>query len=648
LEGVPPIHSSDAAADIGHDAVAEINVDAGSSHFDFQAYSRAPVPKLTEHSLSDDALKADIAQNKQLQPIIADSSRLIWVGWRRYLACRALNITPWIEITADGPAAALSDLLRREHSAIDQARMLQWLSTLPAVVAKFATKRGRINERLSEYLRTVIGISRNTSERHLASALRIADITTDEEAQIRSLKADGTINRVELALRRIRSQALTPQRSTQVPSSDLSEQILKGIDRLVSELRVLPSIDEHPSMRDRISALQYELSTRLEIAASAEIMTRHRDALSVFQPWDHQLSMCQEALAAFDKKVRTVAFVGPTGSGKTATGFMVCGIILENAERFMNKPRDAIRITWVSVTREQETQARRFNATFKMVPENNIIYVSAFQRTTSHCDILILDEDHRSAMPSLVRQYERSTPTIAVGLTATHYRLDRGALAFERVIKSPSINTLIAANVLAAFQHYIIPDFSSAAAAELYIASPEKWGPTLAFFTTIPEADDFVARLQRAGFNAETVTATSPRAAQISSFQNGTIAVLAAVGVLAEGFDAKALETVFVRDGSRGPVIQICGRALRKNGSKIAKIIQSKNTQFPFPKEARPQTSYLWEYGTWRLIVQNDNRERIPRMMSERKSKIKVVLPLYFNRRRKRQVVPIPPPQGNT
>ena len=55
------------------------------------------------------------------------------------------------------------------------------------------------------------------------------------------------------------------------------------------------------------------------------------------------------------------------------------------------------------------------------------------------------------------------------------------------------------------------------------------------------------------------------------------------------------LQTVFVRNSSRLPTIQMAGRVLRKHCDKtIANIVQSKNTSFQTKKMAEPEHIFHW------------------------------------------------------
>ena len=55
------------------------------------------------------------------------------------------------------------------------------------------------------------------------------------------------------------------------------------------------------------------------------------------------------------------------------------------------------------------------------------------------------------------------------------------------------------------------------------------------------------------------------------------------------------LQTVFVRNSSRLPMIQMAGRVLRKHCDKaIANIVQSKDTCFQAKKMAEPEQIFHW------------------------------------------------------
>ena len=71
--------------------------------------------------------------------------------------------------------------------------------------------------------------------------------------------------------------------------------------------------------------------------------------------------------------------------------------------------------------------------------------------------------------------------------------------------------------------------------------------------------------------------------------------VVANVQILAEGYNFEGLKTVFVRDSSRLPAIQISGRALRLHESKAdgANIVQSIDTHWPFTRTASATSTNL-------------------------------------------------------
>ena len=93
--------------------------------------------------------------------------------------------------------------------------------------------------------------------------------------------------------------------------------------------------------------------------------------------------------------------------------------------------------------------------------------------------------------------------------------------------------------------------------------APEKWGKSLAFFPTVMECCQFQKVLAGFGVPCEVVTAESDKDRQLEDFIAGKVKVIANVSMLTEGFDQPDVQTIFARDASRLPTIQMCGRGLR-------------------------------------------------------------------------------------
>ena len=107
---------------------------------------------------------------------------------------------------------------------------------------------------------------------------------------------------------------------------------------------------------------------------------------------------------------------------------------------------------------------------------------------------------------------------------------------------------------------------------------------------------------------------------------------MANVSVLSEGFDLPDLQSVFLRDASRLPTIQMAGRGLRRNLRKThCNFLQSSTTKYEVERIAEPQESFRYRDGKWLSCSGNteaiiSTMERTLAMLKDRK----VTLPFYF------------------
>ena len=82
------------------------------------------------------------------------------------------------------------------------------------------------------------------------------------------------------------------------------------------------------------------------------------------------------------------------------------------------------------------------------------------------------------------------------------------------------------------------------------------------------------------------------------------------MGVLTEGFDSPDVKSVFARDASRLPTIQMCGRGLRTAPDKEAcNIVQSEGTHYLFEKTAPARNLYRFQQNRWLALT--DGTEEI-------------------------------------
>ncbi len=231
-----------------------------------------------------------------------------------------------------------------------------------------------------------------------------------------------------------------------------------------------------------------------------------------------------------------------------------------------------------------------------------IQFFSMFDKNPPSADILIEDEGHHSATESAATLHKKVDPKIHIALTATPFRTDKMKLCFSKVIKDAGIRALIDEGWLSKYHHYVMEDeWTPENVARMYMDDPDRWGKSVFFFLTRNECERFAKILNDGGQPCEFVWANSNQEAQIDMFHEDKVKALVNIVVLTEGFDAPDLQSVFVRPGSKGPTIQMCGRVLRKHDNKeFAQIIQSSDTKHPFTKTASCEAKWVKnDAGIW-------------------------------------------------
>lgn len=208
-------------------------------------------------------------------------------------------------------------------------------------------------------------------------------------------------------------------------------------------------------------------------------------------------------------------------------------------------------------------------------------------------------------------------PDIIIGLTATPYRLDTAKLCFEKVITDAGIHQLIREGWLSPFNQYLIEnEWTPQNVVKIFMQSPEKWGKSISFWRNTAEAIEANNLLKNNGIKTEVVTGSSPRDDIIEDFIAGKLQHLTNCEILTEGFDVPDLVTSFIRPASKGPTIQMAGRALRKHHSKtIANIVQSQHTKYPFSNHAAPKEQLLENNNMWKSLDPKNLDEIVNKMI---------------------------------
>jgi len=326
-----------------------------------------------------------------------------------------------------------------------------------------------------------------------------------------------------------------------------------------------------------------------------------------WEPRLYQEEAIASCLEAFVARGRTsVMLESPVGSGKT---YMALRVIRGLRER-LGRP---VRVVWAAPRRLLVRQVAEANRDFG---GEDVHPVTIFERNPPRADLLVLDEAHHEATQSCVLLYERVGAPLALGLSATPLRTDRMKLSFQETVATCSIDRLVREGHLSPFRFHLLPHYDPAIVAECWLSDPARWGKSIAFFPTIRACEEFRALLGAAGVRCEVVTAESDKDAQLEAFASGAAPVVANVSMLTEGFDRPEVGTIFARDATRLPCIQMCGRGLRKApGKRFCNIVQGAASPYLFERFAPAERSYRMHGGVWLSLT--DGTEQIEAALAE-------------------------------
>ena len=310
----------------------------------------------------------------------------------------------------------------------------------------------------------------------------------------------------------------------------------------------------------------------------------------------YQTLINERSLAAWDEGLESVLVISPTGSGKTVMGLMLA--------KAMKESDAELGVVWVALRRTLLKQVVDEN---ERIGVKNLVPLSAFDKDVEgkvsvfERVLLVFDEAHHSPADTLVSLWDNCSPVFTLGLTATPMRCDDMRLCFQRILQEAGYHRLIADGYLSQYALHLLSRYAPETVADAYLADSAKWGRSAMFFLALDDCRDCCERLTAGGVRASVVTGASDRETQLEDFEAGKIDVLLSSGVLTEGWDCPTLETVFVRDASKGPTIQMCGRVLRLDpANPIKNIVQSKNTPWNFGRTALPKVSYSETHtGEW-------------------------------------------------
>lgn len=320
----------------------------------------------------------------------------------------------------------------------------------------------------------------------------------------------------------------------------------------------------------------------------------------VYEHRQYQQEAIGKCLAALTTGGKTsVMLESPVGSGKTY-------MALELIHRFQESLGRKISVGWVAPRHHLLDQMMEAN---RDLHQDNIRPISLFDRNPPNVEFVVLDEAHHEATQSCVMLYERMKPTWILGLSATPLRTDRMKLSFQDTVRTCSIGRLIRDGYLSKFNSYLMPRYTPEDVAAMYLKSPERWGKSLVYFHTIADCVRFRELMSEGGVEVEVVTADSDKDRQLERFVANKVKVIANVAMLTEGFDQPDVTSVFARDGSRLPAVQMCGRGLRiAPGKEACNIVQSAGTKYLFERVAPAKNMFRYQQGHW-LALKDGTRE---------------------------------------
>jgi len=321
---------------------------------------------------------------------------------------------------------------------------------------------------------------------------------------------------------------------------------------------------------------------------------------TVYEQRQYQQEAIERCLAVLTTGGKTsVMLESPVGSGKTY-------MALELIHRFQERLGRRISVGWVAPRHHLLDQMMAAN---RDLHQDNVRPISLFDRNPPSVELVVLDEAHHEATQSCVMLYERMRPTWILGLSATPLRTDRMKLSFQETVRTCSIGRLIREGYLSRFNSYLMPRFTPEDVAATYLGSPERWGKSLVYFHTIADCVRFRELMAKGGVEVEVVTADSDKDRQLERFVSDKVKVIANVAMLTEGFDQPDVMSVFARDASRLPTIQMCGRGLRiASGKEACNIVQSVNTKYMFERVAPAKNMFRFQQGHW-LALKDGTRQ---------------------------------------
>lgn len=365
------------------------------------------------------------------------------------------------------------------------------------------------------------------------------------------------------------------------------------------------------------------------------------------------------------KQYNSFMVYSPTGSGKTGlSAFITDGFVSRGMRVLMTCPytvlvtQTAKRFIQYGLPEDEISYVWRDHPNYD--PERKIQIASAdtlIRRDfPENIDLLIVDEAHlrRKKMLEVIKYLAAETQVKVIGLSGTPFAPFLGKY-YQRLIKPTTIKELMDTGVLCGYEFFAPtkPDLSGVkvtrsdefgsdykedevaeimCGADLVGDIVSNWlshgedRPTVAFCVNVNHANYVTLQFNKAGVNAEVMTAQTPhdeRQMMIHRFEQGATKIIVSVGTLIAGFDSDVRCIIYARPTkSEIRWLQIIGRGLRtaKGKDKCLVFDHSGSVhRLGYPDSIEYDTLPSKNDGMKTAVSERENekREKLPKECSQ-------------------------------
>jgi DNA repair protein RadD len=315
--------------------------------------------------------------------------------------------------------------------------------------------------------------------------------------------------------------------------------------------------------------------------------------------------------AAFRAGKRSIAYVAPTGSGKTRILVYIAHGAIAKSNRIMIMVHRQELVRQTSNALADLGVAHGFIAANREMNPEIPVQLAMVQTLVKRIDsvispnLLIVDEYHHGVSESYIQVARRFPNAKVLGLTATPQRLDGRGLGIicEQLVLGPSVQQLIDLGFLCVPEYYAPPseldlshvghtagDFNKKEVDEA-VDRPSITGSAVdhyaricpgvaavAFCTSVKHAEHVRDQFIAAGYPAAMIDGKldeDSRADRVAALAEGRIKILTSVDVISEGFDLPSVgAAILLRPTeSLSLHLQQIGRVLRPQPGKAKAII---------------------------------------------------------------------------